>query len=228
MPNNYSTNFFSFWINLLPDNKRRDRYIAWGKTLMYPLQWLHDRFFIDYKTGTIYANWNVLTTYTKGSFVKYTDKKIYFAISNPPIGTLPTNETYWIKTQDNFVGFDERMKYRSQIITFEYALNKWFDIPFVQPPLVNQIYIINNLVMANVFRVGEDDMNTSFASLNALGIEDYVGTGTVSNNQYSFTIYYPSSLPAILGLNATIVELQIRSLVDTIKLSGTIYNIISY
>lgn len=228
MANNYNVNFTQVWQNLMPPNKRLTKYLAWGKVLLYPMQWLHSRFFVEYKEGTIYLDWNSGTAYTVNSFVKYTDKGIYCCIKNTTAGITPLNSEYWYKTQDNFIGLTERMKYNSQKMIFEYALNRWFNLTYLQPPSVSPIYISNNTLDINNFVVGTEDNNTAYASLSGDYTYDFVGTTVTSYAQYSFTINYPTSLPATLGITSTELEKQIEDLANKLKISGTLFNILSY
>lgn len=228
MPNNYNINFSQVWQNIMPPNKRLTKYLAWGNVLMYPMQWLHSRFFVEYKEGTIYLDWNSGTAYTVNSFVKYTDKGIYCCIKNTTAGITPLNTEYWYKTQDNFIGLTERMKYNSQKMIFEYALNRWFGLTYLQPPSVSPIYISNNTLDLNNFVVGTEDNDTAYASLSGDYTYDFVGTTVTSYSQYSFTIYYPTSLPATLGITSTELEKQIEDLANKLKISGTLFNILSY
>ena len=77
---------------------------------------MHSRLFLDYKEGTIYLDWVVSTAYTKNTFVKYTNKSIYYCIQSHTSSSIitPLDTEYWYKTQDSFIGVTERMKYNSQ------------------------------------------------------------------------------------------------------------------
>lgn len=229
MPN-YNVNFSNVWQNLMPPNKRLTKYLAWGKVLVYPLQWLHTRLFLDYKEGTIYLDWAISTSYTKNTFVRYTNKSIYYCIqdhtSSSTITPLDTN--YWYKTQDSFIGVTERMKYTSQIILFEYALNRWFGQTFVQPPSVNPIFINTNDIDINSFLVSSDDLNSSYAAFEGSQSLQFVGLSYSSTDNSSFTINYPIGLPATLGITDSVFRQQLSTLANQLKISGTNYNFISY
>jgi hypothetical protein len=230
MPNNYNINFSNIWQNLMPPNKRLTKYLAWGKVLVYPIQWLHSRFFIDYKDGSVASNWISATVYTKDSLVKYTNKSIYSCIQNHTSSNTitPLNTEYWYKTQDNFIGLTERLQYTSQIILFEYALNRWFGLTFVQPPSVNPIFIQNNIIDTNSFLVSSNDENSAYASSEGLNALQFVGATYASNFSYAFSICYPVGLPTTLGIADSVLRQQISTLADKLKVSGTTYNIISY
>jgi hypothetical protein len=234
MPNNYNVNFYNVWTNLLAPNKRLSKYIAWGKVLVYPLQWLHQTFFVEYKNGSTSVEWDNLTSYSVGFSVKYIDKSIYYCIKNTTAGIDPLNKEYWYKTQDIFIGVTERMKYTSQKMLFEYALNTFFGITYLQPPSNNDIYISNFYVDVNSFIVGQDDTDTAFASLTGSQALDFVGENKTTYNEYSFVIYYPLSIattsyPTLTVPQAmTLIEGQIANIADKLKISGTLYTIISY
>lgn len=60
------------------------------------------------------GNWNATLQYTPYNFVRYNDE-IYMCIEQPPIGTLPTDDTYWlylnIRGIDGDPGIDVVMRY---------------------------------------------------------------------------------------------------------------------
>ena len=60
------------------------------------------------------GNWNATLQYTPYNFVRYNDE-IYMCIEQPPIGTLPTDDTYWlylnIRGIDGDPGIDVIMRY---------------------------------------------------------------------------------------------------------------------
>lgn len=234
MPFNYNVNFSNQWEQATPPNKRLSKYLAWGKVLVYPLQWLHNAFFIEYKEGNPSANWDIGTAYTVGASVKYIDKSIYYCIKNTTAGIDPLNTEYWYKTQDIFIGLTERMKYNSQKMVFEYALNTFFDITYLQPPSVSPIYINNFYVDVNSFIVGQNDIDTSYAAISGYKALDFVGEDVTTYNPYSFVIYYPLTLatttyPLLTVPQAmALIEGQIANIADKLKISGTLYTIISY
>jgi hypothetical protein len=225
---NYNVDFSKVWQDNMPPNKRLTKYLAWGKLLVYPLQWVHSRFFIDYKDGSVAPDWDAGTVYTKDSLVRYTNKSIYSCIETTTAGKTPLETYFWYKTQDNFIGLTERIQYTSQIIVFEYAISRWFSLPFVQPPSVNVIYISNNNIDVNSFLVSSDDSNSAFVSNEGAEALQFVGENYTNTSIYSFTIKYPTGLPATLGITDAILKQQIASLADKLKISGTKYNIISY
>jgi len=55
------------------------------------------------------------------------------------------SKTNWLKIQDNFIGVNELVKYNGQLIVFEHAINKWFNVtsaPFIYAdavPFVSQL-----------------------------------------------------------------------------------------
>ena len=129
---------------LIPPTLRGSKFLAWLYVLVKPIQNLHDLIFSDYKTGNVYANYNNLSTYVFGNRVRYTDKSIYECIATTSLGNLPTNTAKWVKVNDLFIGTDERVKYSSQKLLYEKALNTFF--------ITSGIYIQNNFVsVGNVF-----------------------------------------------------------------------------
>ena len=129
-----------FAVNFLPVKKRVDKYKAWTKTLLKPLQVLYNTMFGTFKDGNSAALWIPATTYAVGDQVQYIDKAVYECwVANT--GELPTDISFWFKIQDKFVGIEPRMKYNAQHLLFEYALNEWFGTTFV-----NVLHLVANCI----------------------------------------------------------------------------------
>jgi hypothetical protein len=210
---------------LMPPVLRQNTHKAWFKVLLKPIQYLWALIFQEYKEGlSSYAAWTNALGYSIGVRVRYTDKAIYECIQGAFGNTQsPINTLYWVKIQDNFIGANERVKYNSQIIVFEYALNKWF-INLFTP---NQIYITNNATSSQML-MGQTSAYSSPIAANSIFSTYYMGNA-YTPTQYDFTINFPIALFNALppALNAD-KEKLIRNFADKYKLAGMTYNIITY
>lgn len=210
---------------LMPPVLRKDAHKAWFKVLLKPIQYLWALIFQEYKEGlSSYSAWTNALGYSVGSRVRYTDKAIYECIQGAFGNTQsPINTLYWVKIQDNFIGANERVKYNSQIIVFEYALNKWF-INLFAP---DQIYIVTNATSSQMIMGVTSPYSSTMAADSIFSIY-YMGN-SYTPTQYDFTIYFPialfNALPPVL--NTDKVKL-IRNFADKYKLAGMTYNIITY
>ena len=204
---------------LTPPTLRGSKFLAWLYVLAKPIQNLHDLIFSDYKTGNVYTNYNNLSTYVFGDKVRYTDKAIYECIAITSLGNLPSNTTKWVKVNDVFIGTDERVKYSSQRLLYEKALNTFF--------ITTEIYITNNFVsVGNVFVMDTTSEESSIISYSNDYQPDFMDyTATYSNTVYDYTIYVPSSFYASLGANANTI---IYTYADKYKLAGMQFNVIPY
>jgi hypothetical protein len=218
----YDINFNTQTDNLENPLRRKPKFAAWMHTLMKPLQWLHNLFYIEYVNGSynLYNKYDSLTAYTVGDRVYGEDRGLYECIQ---LGTgNPTTDTnYWVKILDNFIGLEERRKYTSQIITFEYMLNRWF----FNNPADPQIYIRNNNIISNIFLMAPSDPYSSKMSVNDYFATTYMCVDPSYPSTYNFTIYVPAALFATLGNNLNNRESAIRAYADKFVLAGIRYNI---
>lgn len=212
--------------NLTPPVKRLPKYSAWLKSLTTPIQQAWQNLFVDYKTGSTYADFDIGTTYNLGDLVIWTDKCVYEASSVTSLGVgqsfsgvLPNNTAFWTKVNNNFIGTDERVKYNSQKLLFEYALNRFFR--------TTGIYITNNFVTpTNVFVMGDSSANSSYMPSNSIYQADYMrNTAYYGSAIYDFTIFFPIADYTALGSQADSI---IRSYADVYNSIGMQYDIQTY
>ena len=117
---------------LIPAQLRSDKLIAFVRVLLRPVKWLSSLFLDDYCKGSNAPTYNNATTYTMYDRVKWYDKGLYELRVSSSVGVHPTGDTLsktnWLKVLDCWIGADERVRWNSQRIVFEYAINKWFDV----------------------------------------------------------------------------------------------------
>lgn len=208
---------------LAPPKKRKPKYLAWIYCLVYPLQWLRDLFYGDYKTGAVYPDYNPIASYQKGDRVIGADKAVYECLFN---GTSsgssgPYNSPDWVKTQDVFIGTDERVKYNSQLIILEYALNHYYRVPNTDP----QIYLLTNPQTSNVFLMANSSGLSSLMTYNPLFAQAWMPNVPVFVIAEHFTVFVPTLLFATLGTTTQDRENNIRQFVNKYKLAGTTYDV---
>jgi hypothetical protein len=235
MPNKYYIDWYQYLQNLLPVNKRLNKFIVFGKVLVSQIKWLHINIFSYFYDGATFSYWDISISYTKGTYIKGLDKSIYYCIADSPAGQTVYDVNYWLPINSEFIGAKDRVRFTSQKVIFEYALNTWFDYTFQNPPLQsplnsvsnNTIYISANTINPNVFVIGQNLTNSSVVGVTYTDSKYFVGLPPSSFVQNDFTINYQlSAIPSYL--TSTEFEKQIRAFADKLVLAGTQYNIQSY
>lgn len=212
---------------LMPPKIRKVKSLAWLKVILKPLSNLFNIDFKDYTLGTSYSLWSSVTPYVFGNRVLWSDKRVYELIVTSSTNDLPSDTTKWLLCQDTFIGVDERVKYSSQKLLFEYALNKFF---MVSPLPTDQIYIDNNFVnVGNVFLMGLTGQSSSLMPDNSVNQIHYMGLTPAYNTAiYDYTINVPIAVFTALGTNDANRETAIRNFADLYNLSGMQYNVVTY
>lgn len=227
MPDIYDINFETQETNILPPPKRLQKMMDYLFSILYPLQWLRDLLFGDYRLGASYPVYNAFASYNKGDRVIGYDKSVYECLVNGTISGLNgpgSDPTGWLKIQELFIGTDERIKYNSQIMMLEYELNKYYMVGTGSP----QIFINNNSATTSVFVMGNSGATSSSMANNSVFSTSYMGNAPTFSALPSFTVNVPVSLFATLGLTVQDQENNIRQFVDKYKLGGTTYNVVTF
>lgn len=210
---------------LTPPKLRGVKILAWLKVLLKPISILFDINFLEYKIGSTESDYNNATTYSFGSRVRYIDKSIYELIVSSSVGVNPSSTTNWIKINDIFIGCDERIKYNSQKLLFEYALNKFFLVPIVG----NQIYIQNQTTFVTPFVMGNLGSLSSSMPINSVNQINFLGNSyTYTSSAYDYAIYVPTAIFTGLGTSVINRENAIRNFADNYNLAGLKYEVITY
>ena len=128
------------------------------------------------------------------------------------------------------------MKYSSQWLKLEWALNEWFGTTFVNTPGASNIYIDNNNIFDTTFWVGLDESQSSLVTFNNVDTYGWIQAEDLTDPDYYFTINVPilvanalttetnNTIPNISSNRANII----RALADTYVLAGVKYNIVTY
>ena len=216
--------------NLLPVSKRKTGFLALFDSLFHQTISLWQNIWAnEYLRGIDISNaWNSGSTYNVNDIVIGADNQVYQSLVASNTNKNPVSTTgYWWLIETNFIGVYERCAYNAQILTFEYALNKWFRTTFRQPTGVPDIYIVNNTITPNVFVVGGSESNSSQSYYyNFLNYQYVINSYTFT--QYNFTIFIPVAVWTALGSNATDRNNKVRSFADKYNVIGNIYNIQTY
>ena len=204
-----------------PPKLRKPIRLAWLRTLLKPLQTRFVDTFNYYRLGQTAPLWNKIPTYPVNYRVKF-GKSIWEAIAVNTFKPPPEWPEYWILVQPDYVGCEERLKWNSQHMVYEYLLNKRFPNTYN----TTKIYIVTNTTDANAFWVGDSIDGTS-TSTNPYQQLYFVGDA-YTVGYYNFTIYVPLLLFNSLGITTAERENVIRSVADKYKLAGMFYNIVTF
>ena len=212
---------------IAPPTLRQPKFLAWLYVITKPVQSLWSLIFNGYKDGSIFdydldnSGIPIGFVFIKGDVIKY-NKAIYVCIETFTYSGI-INLIKFNKLQDNFLGVEERIKYNSQKILFEYALNIWFNAP-------NTIFITNNFLQyQNIFFMGEKSETSSLMPINSIYSFDYMGNIPIYiTANYDYTINVPIAIFNALGTTTTNKENTIRQFADKYNLAGTTYNVITY
>lgn len=207
----------------MPPSLRKAVHLAWLRVILKPLQTFWKYVFDDFATGSTYATYNAATAYVRTDRVVHTNKSVYECILSST-GNAPDNTTYWVKINDNFIGVDERIKYNSQKIVFEYALNKWFGVPSTDP----QIYIVNNIVATSAFIMGATGAYSSVMASDSTFSTTYMGASYTVVAVYDYTIYVPILVFNAQGSTTANREIAIRNFADKYNLVGMKYKVLTF
>lgn len=208
---------------LLPPKKRKPKMLAWIYALFKPLQWNRDRFFNVF-TGSDFTlqPFDSGNSYSYGDMTIWPDNSVYECLNPTPESGSTSSPALkpdnWYKLQDCFIGVDERLTFNSQIIVFEYALNRWFN----NLGSLTQIYIVNNVTYSDFFLMGETSAYSSAMSVSSIFSSEFMGEVFTPGTQYDFTIKVPSALYVSVG------ESAIRAVADKYNTFGISYNVEVY
>lgn len=222
MPSIYDIDFQKFAGQMLPPDKRTVVLPAWVKALLLPLQWIRDLWFGEYRTGTTAPPY-AAGTYNKYQRVLY-NKVVYESLIDANTDA-PTSAS-WFIVQANFIGLSERILYNGGSITLTYALNKWFGTVFRQPPVLSDIYISTNVIVAPIFRIGMTEDVSS--SISTLGSSEFIGISDGITTQINLSIFVPVAVYNALDVSMINNDKIFRNFADRYIPAGIVYQITTY
>jgi hypothetical protein len=229
----FNINYKTLFSQILPPILRQPIQAAYDTALMYPFDY-NDGIFGDYRTGCSYSLYNSGTTYTSGTRVIWIDNTVYQSISGST-GQLPsTGTSFWYQINNSFIGATERSQMCCPVLTFDYALNRNFQLSGFCPTVLysaitqslfaqsaNTIYIQQNVVLPNVFVMGQTGPYSSYMSNNSAYQITFMCNNFSGFSNNDFTIWYPSG-------NTSLSATKITSFANTLNLGGIQFNVASY
>jgi hypothetical protein len=223
MPDIFDINFDQFAVDTIPPDKRSVSNVALIRGLLRAAQWCRNLILGTYKVGFVPGD------YSPGAYNKY-DQVVYKQVVYESLvasnSALPTDTTKWRIIQQNFIGADERIKFNGTKLIAEYALNKWFETNFRQPPAVSDIYLTTNLVSAPVFRFGLTESVSS--SVGRTTSSEFVGNNYDFLDVHNFSIHMPLAVYDALDSNPANRDAIVRNFFDKYVTVGIFYNIVTY
>ena len=194
-------------------------------------------------TPNITPVFNPSATYTLGMYVLYGSAYYVCNVSSTTGSFVAADwglaaSAPWMQVNNSFIGAKERAGYNSQYLTLTWALNRYFQTTFRQPPypapygggsLFSAIYITN-----------EEPAFTSFLSFTTEALTSNVyttGTGTdvvlttyVNDigSTFIFTINIPSAVYTAINSNPTIANSIINQFITPLIPAGITWTIATY
>ncbi len=221
----YDVNYKETARQLLPPDKRGPRMKAWLGALLAPLQYLRDLWLGDYRTGSIGQPWIALTPYAAGNRVTFKGSA-YESLVDNNTGNLPTNQSYWVLVQQNFIGVQERVLYTGNSLIFIYAINKFFGTVFRQPNNVSDIYVTVYPKPPSVFVIGATEAFSSVVYSNTSS--EFVIDAYNFSGYFNMTIFVPVAVYNALDIDPNNREKIIRNFADKYIIAGIIYSVQTY
>jgi len=223
-------NIYQFTISLfvdrnLPPDKRSIPMSNWLASLFSPIQYIQKMLY-RFVNGSSDAEFNIVTSYSFGSFCVY-QNKVYFKYTSgsnttdyPPLDTVN-----WYNVMDGKFGIEVKKRWYSGRLTLEYILNTFFGTTYLNPiDGTSDIYIANPVRGDSYFTAYTISIGTSvFGSNNSLSA---VYDGAVNiNSVVSFTINVPISIHTALGSDA---DSKIKSVIKDYVYAGINYTVTTY
>lgn len=224
MPSIYDITYENRIVDLLPPDKRYIRMVQFLRAMVKELQFLHTFLFGEYRTGSVYPAWNSLVSYSVDDKVIY-GESVYISLVDSNNAT-PGTSTNWKVYHQFFIGVEERLKYNTQKLVLEYALNVRFGTVFRQPPLVSDIYIDNNIPEVGVFVVGYSEDISSVTYFDR-SYEFMINSYTLGSF-YNYSVNVPADIYFSAGTTDEIRQKVFRQFIDRYNPVGLNYNIIPY
>ena len=127
-------NIGTYGINALPLQYRLQKWILFIRSLLYGVIYNFD-IFTDYAfNNALLVAWSSGVTYAKGAKVIYNFKEYISLVAANHAHNPETTTGYWQLYNDNFIGVTERILYNGRYLSLTWALNRYFQTTFLQPP----------------------------------------------------------------------------------------------
>lgn len=220
--------------NNLPIQYRLSKFALFVKSLLYPVAYNY-MVFTDYGFSNLaLSHYSSAVTYGEGDRVVYKFAE-YISLQGSNTGNDPeTVISYWAKINDIFIGVNERVKYNGRKLTFEWALNRYFNTTFRQPdhvgtPTNSDIYI-SNIARAGRSFVMYPDWYRSSVMYPTTSAPRYMLVSPVytAPSAYEYNINIPLAVFNALGSSDPIRESIVRNFADRYNEVGLTYYVVTY
>lgn len=220
--------------NNLPIQYRLSKFGLFVQSLLYSISYDY-MVFTDYGFSNLaLSHYSSAVTYGEGDRVVYKFAE-YISLQAGNLANNPeTATTYWTKINDIFIGVNERVKYNGRKLTFEYALNRYFNTTFRQPdhvetPTNSDIYISNVPVTSRSFVMYPSWYLSSIMSPRTSAPEYMLDPPVyTASSTYQYDINIPLAVFNALGTTNPIRESIVRNFADRYNETGLIYNVVTY
>lgn len=209
----------------LPPDKRYEPMSNWVTALLSPIQYIQ-RMLYRFVYGSTDSEFDILTSYSFGSFCVY-QNKVYFkytsgsSITNYP----PLDLDNWYKVVDGKFGIEVKKNWYSGKLTLEYILNAYFGTTYINPlDGVSDIYITNPVRGDSYFTVYATPIGSPVYKSNKSLAAVYEGAVNI-NSVTSFTINVPIATHTPLGVDA---DSKIKAVVKDYVYAGINYSVTTY
>jgi hypothetical protein len=166
-----------------------------------------------------------------GERLIFVDKAVYECILDNPTGISPLDSTYWIKIQDLFVGLRDRINGNSQVLIYEYLLNKYFFTAYNYPS-INEIYISRLPGSNSSFVFGATESESSVVYLTDGEQKEFINdTILIAGAHFAINIpviVYDALIPSEPTGTTTNKDNIVRSYADMFVCAGITYTINPY
>jgi len=228
----FDIDFYKFWVNNTPTQRRKPKRNARGKVYTRPLVWLRELVFTDLmSTGPGAVKWDATVQYNQLNKVVYNaNKQLYQVLEGvtPPVGTLPTDEAYFRVLSTNWVGRVYQQQATAEKLKLEYYLNLYFFSSYRQPPLVSDIYIETVPADDGAFIVGLTEQGSSAVTYLGDNINGAIFADNITVLPYNFKVWVPSALFTALGTTLAEREAKVKAQVNPRNLQSVNYIITTY
>lgn len=223
-------NIYQFTISLfvdrnLPPDKRFNPMSNWVTALLSPIQYVQAMLY-RFVNGSDDAEFNIVTSYSFGSFCVY-QNKVYFKYTSGSNTTdyPPLDTTNWYKVIDGKFGIEVKKRWYSGKLTLEYILNTFFGTTYLNPiDGTSDIYITNPLRGDSYFTSYATPIGTPVFKSNKSLAAVYEGVSNI-NSVTSFTINVPIATHTALGTDA---DSKIKAVIKDYVYAGINYTVTTY
>lgn len=224
-------NIYQFTISLfvdrnLPPDKRFAPMSNLVTVFLSPVQYIQKMLY-RFVYGSFDNEFNIVTSYSFGTFIKYQNKVYFKYTSGSSITGYPSvDDVNWYKVMDGLYGIEVKKNWYSGKLTLEYILNTYFGTDYKNPSEgTSDIYISNPLRGDSYFTVYQVPVGSLVykSPYNALAVV-YDGVSGIDST-VSFTINVPLATFTALNPDATS---KIKATVQDYVYAGINYSVTTY